>query len=373
MQSSDSINSKLSGAPSFAQRQRAGCRWGSATTLIVVLALPAHPASFNCKLAQTPREKAICSSPELSTLDGKLAHAYIATRSQLTPASAALVQADQRDWLAWLDKVCPAAKPSSELSTCLKEHYGTRVSQLTTGIQRVNGTLFYTRAHFVFVPGKPPTKDDPANDPGFGYGEFAWPQVDAPDPDHTVFNTAVLTAAQKLEGTDPKGKPPTFDNAVDPDGYIYGAFTLSAVNDHLIDIDFINSSYGWGAAHPLTGQASFLWSPTLRRALTAADILRPDSAWQTALAPAVVAKLQQSRGPDGLWNGKELQDSAAGTLKDPTSWDLSSSGLKITFGQYAVTSYAGGMPDITFTWQELAPYLNPTLNPATLPPPHPVK
>ena len=342
-----------------------------AALLLFALAPPAHPASFNCKAAQTSREKAICSSPELSVQDDKLTGAYAAARAQLTPGSAALVQSDQREWLAWLDKVCPANKPGEDLIPCLRNHYSTRVGQLTTGIQRINGTLFYTRAHFVFVPGKPPAKDDASNDPGFGYGEFAWPQIDAPDADHTVFNTAVYAAAQKIEGSDSQGKASSFDTAVDATGSLYGAFTLSSANDHLIDIDFINSSYGWGAAHPLTGQSSFLWSPSLRRALTPGDILRPETDWGTKLIDPAIAKLQKDNGPDAIWKGDELRKAVTEEIKDPTNWDLSTKGLSITFGQYAVAPYSAGMPSITFTWGELAPYLNPTLNPITLPQPRP--
>ncbi len=337
-----------------------------AAHLALAIALPAHAASFNCKAAQTPREKAICSTPELSGLDDQLARAYAAVRSRLTPSSAALVQSDQREWLAWLDKVCPPNNPAIDtVASCLTENYNGRLGQLTAGITRVDGTLFYTRAHFVFAPGKPPAKDDASNNPGFGYGEFSWPQVDAPDRDHAAFNTAVAAAARKLEGSTPKGKAPSFDAAVDNSGSLDGDFILSAVNQHLIAIDFSNSTYGWGAAHPLTGENTFLWSLDLQRALTADDILRPDTNWQTGLIKPTIAKLQDNSS--SVWKGEELRKAVSDGIKDVSAWDPSAKGLTITFGQYAVAPYSEGMPSVTFTWRELAPYLNPTFNPKDLP------
>jgi len=58
---------------------------------------------------------------------------------------------------------------------------------------------------------------------------------------------------------------------------------------------------------------------------------------------------------------------------DPTSWDLSRQGLTVTFGQYAVAAYAAGMPTVSFTWQELKPFLNPAFDPGLLPSPEPAQ
>src|SRR5579875_3248876 len=92
---------------------------------LFVLSLPpcSHAAGFNCTAAHSTREKTVCASKDLSALDDKLTKAYDATRAQLTPPNAALVQADQREWLAWIDKVCPANNPSiDDLTNCFTEH-----------------------------------------------------------------------------------------------------------------------------------------------------------------------------------------------------------------------------------------------------------
>ena len=342
--------------------------------LLLALAVQAQAASFPCNAAHTPREKAVCASPALSGLDDRLARAYTAALAQLTPPSAALVRADQRDWITYLEAICPPRNPALNITPCLTNGYNERLQQLTEGIQRIDGVVFFTRARFVYVPGKPTASTPaqrPANDPGFGYGAFAWPQIDvspgARDYDLTLFNAAIHDAAFHVDAGTPPGDPALLEKAVDADGYSFGYFSIAAADHHLIDVDLGLMTYGWGAAHPLSDQTSFLWSVEGRRALTAADVLRPETDWQTALVGPAITKLQQKLGPNGTWQGKELHDAVAATLKDSRNWDLSTAGLTITFGQYAVASYAQGMPRITFAWAELAPYRNPGFQPSLLP------
>lgn len=68
--------------------------------LTLALSSLASAQSFDCKLAHTPREKLICADTRLSALDAEIAANYKALRARLSPASAALVQSDQREWLA---------------------------------------------------------------------------------------------------------------------------------------------------------------------------------------------------------------------------------------------------------------------------------
>ncbi len=341
-----------------------------AIALLLLVAPLAPAASFDCTKAHTVRETTVCSSPALSALDGDLARDYAAARSQLTPASGALVQADQRDWLAWIDKVCPPNNPAvGKLADCFTQNYKTRIDELTKGVQRQNGQLFFTRAHFVFVPGKPSAAGDqrPPNDPGFGYGDFAWPQADAPNADQNQWNRAIYDEAIKVETVSPDGVFSTLDSSIQADGYIDGGFETLNANSSFIEVRFVSSTYGWGAAHPNTGRSTFVWSLDQHRAVTANDVLRPDTHWQSALVEPTMSKLVKANGSGGLWSGKELHDGVAESLKDEAAWILSKDGLTIAFEPYAVSAYARGSPEITFSWQELAPFLNATFHPDKLP------
>jgi uncharacterized protein len=345
--------------------------------LLTLLPATSRAASFNCSRAQTPREKAVCASPELSALDDHLNAAYTSARSALTPSSAALLRDDQRQWLQWLDRVCPPDNPSSNgIATCLTNFYNDRLQQLTTGRQQIHGIVVYPRAHFVFVPAHPQPGDSTAgNDPGFGYGQFAWPQIDNPTPSQRVWNEAVYAATIKASCCADEKSKPSLDAAVDSNGYVDSSYTLTAVNSRLIEVDLGTSTYGWGAAHPDSNEIPFAWWLDLQRPLKTSDIFAPNTAWPQKLATLTLAKLLKDPGPDALWKpgtpGKpgDLEKAIAHGVIDLKSWNISSEGLTITFGSYEVGPYSSGWPSATIPWQQLNTLLAPTLNPSTLPPP----
>lgn len=62
----------------------------------------AHAASFDCAKVGTPSEKAVCASPRISALDGKLADAF-RTALNNYPDKADALKLDQRHWLASRD------------------------------------------------------------------------------------------------------------------------------------------------------------------------------------------------------------------------------------------------------------------------------
>jgi uncharacterized protein YecT (DUF1311 family) len=338
-------------------------------TLLLSSLAQAQSPSFDCHNANTAREQAICATPQLAALDTQLAAAYKSTLATLSPSAAEEVHSDQRDWLHWLNRVCPRPTlPTGTIAECLTNFYNNRLQQFTTGTQKIDGAVFYPRAHFLFVPGDPDINSPTDNeDPGFGYGQFAWPQIDNPTPPQRAWNQAVYAATLRLCCSGGTGKP-TFDAAIDSTGYLFSAYTLIAANSRLIDVNLIISTYDWGAAHPLSGQSSFAWWLDLQRPLKTSDVFAPNTAWQKKLASLTLAKLLKDPGPDALWKqGGELEKAIAGGVIDPKSWDLSSSGLTINFGSYEVGPYSSGWPSATIPWQDLNPQLTLTLNPTTLP------
>ena len=347
--------------------------------LLACVTLAAHGASFDCRLARSPREKAVCASSKLSGLDSQLMSAYTATLHQLSPAAAAEVQADQRQWLRFINTVC-AGSAAADLPDCLAEHYGTRLDQLTPGkgLLRNHDRVFFTRGYFVAVPESAADLAEQRESGGtvhpVDYGEFAWPEADKPNAEEAKWNRAVAAAALQAQGSptppDSKSAPHTFRGSVS-DGYAYGFWSLSAANDRLISIDLGISTYGWGAAHPLTGSSSFNWWLREAREVTPDDVFRRGVGWQAQLGMLVLASLRKDPGADVLWKDKELHDGIAGELQQPRSWQLTSVGLTVNYGQYEVGPYAIGMPAATIPWRTLMPLLNPSLLPETLPAPVP--
>src|ERR1700754_3470461 len=74
----------------------------ASAALLMAAPLMAHAAGFDCARAGSPSEKAVCASPKVSALDGKLAEAFrTALKNHLDKADA--LKLDQRHWLASRD------------------------------------------------------------------------------------------------------------------------------------------------------------------------------------------------------------------------------------------------------------------------------
>lgn len=347
----------------------------SAPTLAAFLLLTAgslQAQAAPCAPTATPRTRAICTVPAVAAADTALNTAFQTAMHELSAPAAAAVRADQRSWLLWLDQVCtPDPKDATAFPSCLQEQYQDRTQDLTEGRPTLNGTHFYTRAVFIFVPATtPPDPNDPSSlEHRFGYGTFAWPQIDSPGNDQVLWNKASEAAAIRIEGRREKGLAPDLKKSVDPDGSRSGSFHLDAVNDRLISLSFDVYVYNWGAAHGGDDQTTFLWWLDRRRELTAADVFLPGFAWQTALIAPLRAGLRTSPGPSDLWaDPKELTEGIQTSLKDTRNWTLSQQGLTVSFGEYSVGPYSSGMPSTTLPWASLAAHLTSTLHPETLPP-----
>jgi len=93
----------------------------SAAILATVIGLGARApaASFDCRKARTPVEKMICSDPQLSDLDARLARSY--RRARDAGADPAALQAAQRTWLATERGKCNDVP-------CLKQAYQQRLA-----------------------------------------------------------------------------------------------------------------------------------------------------------------------------------------------------------------------------------------------------
>jgi uncharacterized protein len=88
---------------------------------VVMAALPAHAASFNCTKAATPVETAICDTPELSELDDAAARYYRNAQDTLPGAKTCLL-ADQRAWLQLRNRCAN--------NRCLIDLYLSRLAEL---------------------------------------------------------------------------------------------------------------------------------------------------------------------------------------------------------------------------------------------------
>ncbi len=242
--------------------------------------------------------------------------------------------------------------------------------------------MIFPRAHFLFKPGTAPSTNP--IDPGFGYGTLRWPQIDKPNAAQSAWNAAVKTKAERLpvdlfaeKSSTPKNA--TFDTFVDAGGSIDAYYTIQAANDRFIDVTFTDGIFNWGAAHPNSDNASFLWWLDRNREATVSDIFLPNTGWQQKLASLAVANLRSQPDLKDVLDEDHLNQwlSAAKDAKEqpgnphPSGWSITRDGLTITFGQYEIAPYSAGMPQAHIPWTDLKPFLSPTLHPSALPAPIP--
>ena len=220
---------------------------------------PATAASFDCGKALTVQEKAICADSKLSQLDEDTAAAYTRLRAQLTPAGAAKVQQDQREWLAWLQQTCPDRNDPQRLHLCLSEAYSTRFYLLRSGLKRAGGITFFPRLKVVTTPDKEQRRS--LSDPGFGIGWFSWPEIDQPTPRQASWNAAVRQEAigMALDPDDKRQQPADFDPSSVADADVTIVYRLRAANEQFISVGLENGSYRHGMPHSNVETISFEW------------------------------------------------------------------------------------------------------------------
>ena len=90
----------------------------------------ANPPSFDCGLASSLSEKAICGSNELSSLDNKIARQYEALREATAAQGADIgdVRAEQRNWL---DEIARCQGDNACLSTAYRSRSYALESQIS--------------------------------------------------------------------------------------------------------------------------------------------------------------------------------------------------------------------------------------------------
>jgi uncharacterized protein len=358
-----------------------------ALVLLLAAAVPGQAASFDCKKAAQPLEKAICNDAELSKLDEDLAASYAKAKAALSPDGQKILLTGQHDWLAFSRRICKtrldpkiAKLVEQTPADCLKSEYRERIEDLDAAATVVNGFTFGTVDTYDLSPSDP---QEPGARPGFSYQRLSWPRIDAApaglSPD--IWNKAIEAAARKLASGD--GDQPAADSgdqaaaaapATDAsktagsdapgsdakDGAdtagedVDIAFNLGLVTPQLISVELTYSVYGHGAAHP--GGSSQVQNLFLAdgHALTEKDLFRPDQDWLTFMTKKshdAWLKIMED-APD------QVDDKAiADVIKDTTCWLLTDKGISVLFPLYSVGPYVVGEQQVDFTWDELKPYL----------------
>jgi uncharacterized protein YecT (DUF1311 family) len=336
-------------------------KYGSLFLLLTAVA--AHAASFDCAKAATPQEKAICASPQLGTADEKLAAVYKSVSSAAPPEMQAELKTAQQAWIQELQTQCKgdAGPPSPALISCLSERYARRSERLQGQLLKVGGVTFVMRSIVLAAPDEP---GDPAgNDevkPGFGTISVSWPQNKGDSPEWAAWNHGMEQAAQKMasQGTATPGIGWQQSWAQRLEAEI--TVSVDRLSPNLITATLTDSWSGHGAAHPNTNTSQFNWLFKEKRELHPNDVFEPSSGWEAVMHDDCMKSLTKQFGEgyeEKQWAPGYLTKTLHDILTLPENWQVDESGITIVFQPITVSSRLEPATPVTFSWDKLQPYL----------------
>ena len=317
---------------------------------LLFIASPATAASFDCSKAQTPFEKAICSSPELSQQDDILAQAYQTALGGLSTDPASEVKAAQRAWLSYAEHSCSDdAEPISGTYTddqtqCLAATFRNRIRDLEASRMQ-GGYRFYPIDRYLV---EKDTEAMPEDFVKVADKQFQIVKIDGTGDVATAFNEAVDTI---IEGTENFFEPGTTTIAAGDVTSDYDIGTkVSDVTNERISLQTNEYWYGHGAAHGNYFITNRHFLVDDKRLLEASDIFEGDD-WQGTLGQRALDAIKTKLGEDFFASSDEDVKTIA---VDPLRWDFSEEGLIVQFNIYEVTAYAMGAPTVTIPWGALS-------------------
>jgi uncharacterized protein len=311
---------------------------------LVLLAIPAHAASFSCEAAVTPVETAICGDDTLSQTDSVMALAFAHAMAGLTEEAGIVARQGQRDWLAYSETVCADENlrgddvPEVERVTCLQRLYDHRLEILEQNRQ-VNGHRFYTVDRYAALP------DDDARFK-LGLKITSSLRVDGATPFAQAFNAAAteITAAYSGHYEDFAGT--TMDDTV-PHKDNSSLMTIISHNEARLSVRLDLEWYGHGAAHPNASFGMFHFLFDEARQLEMSDVFA-DKRWQSSLAGLVA---ERASADIRLGEISYTAENMASKVDDPLQWLFTNVGLMIEFEPGEVLP--NGTPAIVVPWMAL--------------------
>jgi uncharacterized protein YecT (DUF1311 family) len=317
----------------------------------------AQAASFNCANAKTPQESAICSSPELSASDDRMAAAYKSVLGAAPQDMRPGIVEGQRAWIREMGAKCKSQAPTLELVGCLMTLEATRTENLQHMVRQQGGITFVWKTVETTTPDDAETQQlDRQRGSGANYATLheSWPQANSKAAEWQAWNKAVEAATIAMNDG------PAVDMDVDLNtsiGYV-GKQVVTAVVD--------DQSYGHGAAHPSENSLQLSWMLREQRWLRPEDVFRAGSGWSALLYARCDQYLHgQLDEPGGETYDKfdppgQMEKTLHGIVDDPENWQIDQHGITIVFQQYAVACYVCTPPPLTIPWSDLKPLLNPS-------------
>ncbi len=335
-------------------------RW-LALTLVAASASAAHAATFDCKAATTAQEKLICATPKLNDADDKMGAAYKAWLAAAPETMHPELLADQRAWLARRNYQCsPSGSTQADLIDCLGLVYGERIDQLRTRVQTIDGITFVSHAtRLVSRDTLDNAVSDPSMEqvPGYGTRTATWPMALSQAPEWQKWNAAIELETRRAAAPDRTKSFATWSPrwAAGLDGQT-DAYVLSLEHGR-VGVHIADYTMEHGGAHGSSTRTNVYWLLTEARPLKATDVFNPGTYWSKPIVDLCAAAIVKQLDPSVKEFFGPRNANIAKVVAAPANWTLLPAGLRISFPEYSVSSFASPADDVTIPWSTLKGYL----------------
>jgi len=311
--------------------------------------------SFDCLEARTAAEKLICIDADLSKSDRDMAAAYARLKKTETPESFVTVQASQRAWLVYVNRLCGGVKPMPDdlgeknaIKGCLTDNYDDRAQRLEATEVLKSGSLILESRMRLFTRKNPDTEESDI---------YPWLTG---GPQAALFNAWIASALQlSKKRMDDKQLFP-FDNDLPDTMKLYAHRTYSVVRFDSKVVSLQASTYDYtGGAHEALGESSLNWDMRRSKPIALNDIFAVGKDWKKFIVSYCMKDLRDQAN-DGEPNPDR---SAVGdVVKDGSNWLFGKNSATVHFTVYSVASFAGGEFGVEIPYKVLRPYMKPDLS-----------
>ena len=295
--------------------------------------------AFDCKLAATKAEKAICADPAAIAADAALGAAYTSLRGSLVPAQRSELAEAQSRWLPERDASC-GDKSGTEFSACLADQSRTRMKVLMGAPVAGPGSSGKLVPFFRFEKGGPGKTDIDVE-----VFKFTNPTTAA----EKTFNADVEKLISDIPQPDKGDKAEDFSFST--------LMTLSYVSTRLISAQTVTSTFV-GGAHPMIEILNINIDAAKGKPATFANLLdkKPAKDIFKLCAAQVLRQKKESQGADADVSADALQaleQTITDVSGDLALWSFNADNAVVTYSADMVASHAEGVFDCTIPYADL--------------------
>jgi len=179
--------------------------------------------------------------------------------------------------------------------------------------------------------------------------EAEYPQIEG-DPRFDNFNreargmitkdVAAFKTGETVQESDSSDETPaeTLDSSLDI------GYEIRYATDDLISVEFTESEYSRGAAHPNSSTQVLNFDVKSGKKLALADLFNPNSKYLSVISEYCIKALkdQSKKDNDSMLDDDLLKSGASPRADNYRAWSITKKGLWITFDPYQVAPYAAG-------------------------------